>query len=63
MNFETIILMVLKALNSQGKAWVESGLDKVDSVACKNPIANELYANLLIPAVKAHTVVCPPPQS
>ena len=63
MNFEAIILMVVRALGSQGKKWIEAGLLKVDKVVCDSDseLDNEIWLNILLPAVKEHNSVCPPP--
>ena len=64
MNLEAIILMVVRALGSQGKKWLEAGLLKVDEVVCNSDseLDNEIWLNILLPAIKEHVSVCPPPE-
>ena len=64
MNLEAIILMVVRALGSQGKKWLETGLCKVDEVVCNSDseLDNEIWLNILLPAIKEHKSLCPPPQ-
>ena len=64
MNLEGIILMIVRALGSQGKIWIEKGLLKIDEVVCNSDseLDNELWLNILLPAVKAHQSTCPPPE-
>ena len=63
MNLEAIILMVVRALGTLGKGWIEKGLCKVDKVVCDSDseLDNELWLNILLTAVKAHQSTCPPP--
>ena len=64
MNLETIILMVVRALGTAGKGWIEGLLCKVDKVVCDSDseLDNELWLNILLPAIKAHQSTCPPPE-
>jgi len=64
MNLEAIILMVVRALGTLGKSWIENLLVKVDDVVCNSPseLDNELWLNILLPAIKAHSSTCPPPE-
>ena len=64
MNLEAIILMVVRALGTLGKGWIENLLVKVDDVVCNSPseLDNELWLNILLPAIKAHSSTCPPPE-
>lgn len=65
MNLEGIILMIVRALGSQGKIWIEKGLLKIDEVVCNSDseLDNEIWLNILLPAVKTHQSTCPPPKS
>ena len=56
MNLEGIILMIVRALGSQGKIWIEKGLLKIDEVVCNSDseLDNEIWLNILLPAVKTH---------
>jgi len=64
MNLDNIILMVIRSLGTLGKQWIEVLLCKVDDVVCNSPseLDNELYLNILLPAIKAHNSTCPPPK-
>ena len=64
MNLDAIILMVVRALGTLGKGWIEGLLCKVDVVVCNSPteLDNELWLNILLPAIKAHVSTCPPPK-
>ena len=64
MNFNAIILAGVRALGTLGKGWIETLLCKVDDVVCNSPseLDNELWLNILLTAVKAHSSTCPPPE-
>ena len=64
MNLDSIILMVVRSLGTLGKTWIETLLCKVDDVVCNSSteLDNELYLNILLPAIKAHQSTCPPPK-
>ena len=63
MNIESIILIIVRALGTAGKAWIEALLCKVDKVVRDSPteLDNELWLNILLPALKAHDSSTPPP--
>lgn len=64
MNLDTIILTIVRSLGTLGKKGVEALLCKMDAVVCNSPteLDNELYLNILLPAIKAHNSTCPPPK-
>jgi len=64
MNLDNIILMVVRSLGTLGRQWIEALLCKIDDVVCNSPseLDNELYLNILLPAIKAHNSTCPPPK-
>lgn len=64
MDIEAIILMVVRSLGTLGKQWIETLLCKVDDVVCNSSseLDNELWLNILLPALKAHNSTCPPPK-
>lgn len=64
MNIDAIILMIVRSLGTLGKQWIETLLCKIDEVVCDSPteLDNELYLNILLPAIKAHVSTCPLPK-
>jgi len=65
MNLESIILMVVRSLGTLGQTFIETLLCKVDDVVCnsESELDNELWLNILMPAIKRHTSTCPPPKN
>ncbi len=64
MNLEAIILVVVRALGTVGRGFLEGLLKKVDDVVCNSPseLDNELWLNIILPTIKAHNSTCPPPE-
>ena len=62
---EAIALILIRALGGFGKDQLEKGLVWLDNVVCNSPteVDNELWLNIVLPAVKDHQSVCPPPES
>ena len=63
MDFEAIILILIRALTDAGKQGVEKLLTQIDELICQSgsQIDNEIWFNIVLPAIKAHQPTCPPP--
>ena len=64
MDFELIILAIIRALGTLGRDVVEKLLCEIDAVVCNSDteLDNELWFNIILPAIKAHQSTCPPPE-
>lgn len=63
MDLDAILLLLVRALGTLGGQAVEWLLCKIDDVVCDSPseLDNELWLNIILPAIKAHQSTCPPP--